>query len=155
MEMTIRELCNEVARTGNLKTDQESVVAYQDMIGHANTSELVELSNTMELVESFYRIYGEAYGTCAAIKFYMSASDKVTELRDDLELHKADAKKFYDEIQDLKEQLIAKDKVIKELNRDMDGTLIGVEELKSKLKKKDLEIMELKSLLYDAQQKAN
>ena len=72
--MTIRELTNEVARTGMLDVSKEKVVEYQDMIGHASVEENKKLLNST-LMESFLRIYGVAYGTNAAIRYYLQNSE--------------------------------------------------------------------------------
>lgn len=87
-EKTIRDLCKRVASMNGLEIDNESVIVYQDLIGHATLEENYELANDPALMESFYRIYGVAYGTIAAIKFYMTNSKKVIELNAELEYQK-------------------------------------------------------------------
>ncbi len=54
-EKTIKELCRRVAATHMLdKLDDDTVVAYQDLIGHATMEENKELSNDPALMETFY-----------------------------------------------------------------------------------------------------
>jgi len=90
-EKTIKELCRRVAATHMLdKLDDDTVVAYQDLIGHATMEENKELSNDSALMETFYWIYGAAYGTVAAIKFYMQNSNKVENILAERDTYKAD-----------------------------------------------------------------
>lgn len=149
-EKTIRELVNRVAATHGYDTDMESVTAYQDLIGHATIEENRALANDPALNETFYRIYGLAYGTIEAIKFYMANSDKVAGLKGEL----ADYKEGFqdkckelevakDRIEEQKNKITELDGRIHELNRDMEGT-------QQSLREKEDEIVRLKAKLYDS-----
>lgn len=150
-EKTIRELCNRVARESGhlLDLHDESVTVYQDLIGHATEEENTELCNDPALNETWYRIYGVAYGTTAAIKWYLNHSNKIAEMQFDLEEYKAKASKLEEELKDAKERAGAQKANAENLNsqlyeckRDMEGTLKALEE-------KDKEIVVLKARLYD------
>ena len=149
MEQTIRELCKRVAARKGLDTDMESVTAYQDLIGHASVQENHELANTPELKETFYWIYGVAYGTVEAIKFYHANSDKLAKVREEREEYKAKVDTYVKANQDLNGKLETKDKIINELNRDMDGTMKALDEAREIIAARDAEIMALKAKLYD------
>lgn len=150
-EKTIRELCNRVARESGhlLDLHDEAVTAYQDLIGHATEEENTELCNDPAVNETWYRIYGVAYGTTAAIKWYLNHSNKIAEMQCDLEEYKAKAAKLEEELKDAKERAGIQKANAETLNsqlyeckRDMEGTLKALEE-------KDKEIVVLKARLYD------
>lgn len=67
------KLVNMSAATGGLDVTNEAICEYQDMIGHSSIEQLNELANGPQK-ETFYRVYGVAYGTIAAIKFYCENS---------------------------------------------------------------------------------
>ena len=106
-ETNIRDLCNRVARESGhlLDLHDEAVTVYQDLIGHATEKENVELCNDPALMETWYRIYGVAYGTCAAIKWYLSHSNKVTEMIADKEYYENEAKVAMEKIDELRKQV--------------------------------------------------
>ena len=156
-ETSIRELCNRVASDPGhlLANDNDAITVYQDLIGHATVEENKALANESALNETFYRIYGVAYGTVAAIKFYMQNSNKVYNLEAELDDYKEElerlrtmhknseerAKFWEDKSEEYKGQL-------EEAKRDMEGTV-------NELEKRDKEIMELKAKLYDLMQKGD
>ncbi len=150
-ETTIRELVNRVARESGhiLDLHDEAVVVYQDLIGHATEEENTELCNDPAVNETWYRIYGVAYGTTAAIKWYLNHSNKIAEMQCDLEEYKAKASKLEEDLGEAKKAVGVQKANAETLNsqlyeckRDMDGTLKA-------LKKKDDEIIQLKAKLYD------
>ena len=59
--------------------NMEAVCEYQDMIGHSSIEQLEELANG-SYKESFYRLYGIAYGTIEAIKFHCNHGQKIREI---------------------------------------------------------------------------
>lgn len=154
-ETSIRELCNRVASDPGhlLANDTDAITVYQDLIGHATEEENTELCNDPALNETWYRIYGVAYGTTAAIKWYLNHSNQIAEMKCDLEeymeqldnsrtMHKNSeerAKFWEDKSEEYKGQL-------EEAKRDMEGTV-------KELERRDKEIMELKAKLYDLMQK--
>ena len=155
MEKTIRELVSRVASTGGFDTDTESIVQYQDIIGHATEEENHELANTPQLMESFYRIYGCAYGTVAAIKFYLDNSDRICNLRTELDAVKGcyENQKNATEVQkeraeDYKAKLEKAEENIK--------TLEGEVEFQKKINSVNAdEITRLKAKLYDLQEEVD
>lgn len=149
MEKTIRDLCKEVARTGLLDTSEEAVIQYQDLIGHATEEENRTLSNDGALMESYYRIYGLAYGTVAAIKFYMKNSEKVTEMQseniaaklqiEDLEVMRKNASKAEDFWRNKAEEYKEK---LEKANKD-------IELANKQIHLKDVAMVSLKARMYD------
>ena len=150
MEKTIRELCKRVASTRTLdKLTPEVIVQYQDLIGHASVEENRELSNTPELTETFYWIYGEAYGTIGAIKFYLENSNYVRNMKEKLEANELDIEdlkainesiekraKYWEDI------AVERKGQLEEAKRDMDGTM-------KRLEDSELVITALKAKIYD------
>ena len=151
-EQTIRELCNRVAATHMLdKMDDETVVAYQDLIGHATIEENRELANDPALMETFYWIYGASYGTVAAIKFYMQNSYKVSDMKDELALAQAT-------IEEKDKSIHALENAISKLTDKLNDTTELINTVKDKaesmdklIEERDKEILTLKAKLYDAQ----
>ena len=152
-EKTIKELCRRVAATHMLdKLDDDTVVAYQDLIGHATMEENKELSNDPALMETFYWIYGAAYGTVAAIKFYMQNSNKVENILAERDTYKADYEGLKETKRLLSEQLETAKKNSETLCDKLYEAKQEIDDTLKKLKTKDAEIVELKAKLYDAMQ---
>jgi predicted RNase H-like nuclease (RuvC/YqgF family) len=57
----------------------EAICEYQDMIAHSSIEQLEELANG-SYKESFYRLYGIAYGTIEAIRFHCKHSQNIREI---------------------------------------------------------------------------
>lgn len=153
-EKTIRELCKGVVGgwLPLMANDNEAIVIYQDLIGHATVEENRDLANDPALMETFYRIYGIAYGTVAAIKFYLTNSDKIAAMQADIEYNK-------DKVKRLETQLETERKTSKFWNdkadeyKDMfEESKCGMEETQKVLNDKDRLIMALKAKLYDLTQ---
>ena len=142
------KLVNNTAVTGGLDISNEAIAEYQDMIGHSSIEQLREAANGKNN-ETFYRIYGHAYGTTEAIKFYMKNSDKVAEIlteRDEAEFNAEEARRDADKAKDRAEFW----------KKEADNTAKAATEfetnLKEALRKIELqarEIIELKARLYD------
>lgn len=153
-EKTIKELCRRVAATHMLdKLDDDTVVAYQDLIGHATMEENKELSNDPALMETFYWIYGAAYGTVAAIKFYMQNSNKVENILAERDTYKADYEGLKETKRLLSEQLETAKKNSETLCDKLYEAKQEIDDTLEKLKTKDAEIVELKAKLYDLMNK--
>ena len=147
--MTILDLCKEVARTGSLDTREEKLIEYQDIIGHSDTQTLDEVSNTPELIESFYRIYGAAYGTPAAIKLYIELSDRQVDQRMQIEDAKATLEKRDARIKELEAALQG----IKQLAEENKTVMAEIEKEASRkdtiIRSTEDENIKLKAELYD------
>lgn len=152
-ETTIRELCNKIASNCAhlLVCDEDAVVIYQDLIGHATVEENRELANDPALMETFYRIYGVAYGTVAAIKFYMANSDKIAELNSDLDMAKQAAENLRDANKKLHEEIAGVNKELNAANGNINGYVRSLDAAHEMLDAKDQEIIALKAKLYDLQ----
>lgn len=149
MEKTIRDLCKRVAATRGLDTDMESITQYQDLIGHATLEENADIANTPELTETFYRIYGLAYGTVEAIKYYMNNSNKVIGMRYEIDEYKGVIESLKNAEQVQKERAEDFKGKLEEAKRDMDGTMNRISLLEGALAERDAEIVQLKAKLFD------
>ena len=133
----LNELKN-VNATGIIRTDAESICEYQDMIASSTDSQLEELCNDSQYIESFYRLYGCAAGTVNAIKFYCQHSEKLMTLRDNEEYFREQAEKTEIEFNKAQEKL-------ETLRRYKTETEIELGRLRQ-------ETIELKAKLYDMMQ---
>jgi hypothetical protein len=93
------KLVNMSAATGGLDVTNEAICEYQDMIGHSSIEQLNELANGPQR-ETFYRVYGVAYGTIAAIKFYCENSRKLAEIIEEHEEAALDAEERADKAEE-------------------------------------------------------
>lgn len=147
--MTIEELCKEVARTHSLDVSDEKAIEYQDLIGHASTQELDDVSNMPELIETFYRIYGVAYGTPAAIKFYVEHSDRQIDMRMQLDDAKETLKKKDSRIKELEDGLMEIKKSFEENKELMQEIEKEARKRDTALRSSDEENVRLKAEIYD------
>ena len=84
---------------------EQAICDYQDMIGHSSIEQLEELANGA-FIDTFYKVYGLAYGTGEAIKFYCQHSDKIKSLKDDLEKTERESNRFQKMFNDIHEESI-------------------------------------------------
>lgn len=103
---SLSELLRETAsKPGHgLETDMESIFHYQDLIGHSTIEDLREHSNNEDLKEDFYRVYGLAYGTVAAIRYYVKNSEKIQDLLDRVDYLEADVADAEDKLKEANEK---------------------------------------------------
>lgn len=152
---TITDLCNEIAMNkGTMKTDNEAILEYQDIIGHSSEDENEKVSNGV-LAEIFYRVYGEAYGTVAAIKYYLSHSDKLCDIQYELGEAKALNEKHKKRIEELEESYNTKVKQCCELETKLREAQQNLTVRERNLAGKDEEIIKLKAILWDMQNGAS
>ena len=147
--MTIEELCKEVARTHSLDVSDEKAIEYQDLIGYASTQELDDVSNMPELIETFYRIYGVAYGTPAAIKFYVEHSDRQIDMRMQLDDAKETLKKRDSRIKELEDGLMEIKKSFEENKELMQEIEKEARKRDTALRSSEEENVRLKAEIYD------
>lgn len=88
---TLEELLKEVQATRGLDTNIEFITHVQDLIGHSNYEELERLSH--EYKETFYRVYDEAEGIEATIRFFAAYSNFSQKLNEELAEAEADRDK--------------------------------------------------------------
>lgn len=141
--MKINELINFINANGGamIATDVESVCMYQDIIGHSTIEENADASNG-ENKELFYRIYGIAYGTVAAIKFHCQYSNKICEL--------IDTKNDFEAALDIKTaEVIQANKKISELIDEKNKLSFELADANNRLKGYENTVKELKVKLYD------
>ena len=157
------KLINMSAATGGLDVTNEAICEYQDMIGHSSIEQLNELANGTQK-ETFYRVYGVAYGTIAAIKFYCENSRKLAEIIEEHEEAALDAEERADEAErkakQWKESAEAwQNRCIEQSQRreeaEKEGCRIIDEksELQTQLEEAQREIVELKVKLFDLMNK--
>lgn len=125
-------------------TDQ-AICDYQDMIGHSSIEQLEELANGA-FIDTFYKVYGLAYGTGEAIKFYCKHSEKIKSLKTDLEETEHDRDTYKALHKDLKE-------LTDKLHSEVCEAEQKVHELEVENTKQKKEIVELKAKLYDLMMK--
>jgi uncharacterized protein with von Willebrand factor type A (vWA) domain len=150
MEKTLRELLNRIAaHNGCMDVDIESITQYQDLFGHASVEENIELSNTPELRETYYRVYGVAYGTIEAIRHYCKYSQFMADMKYEIEKYKELAELKTVELKTARESILELEGQLKECKRDMDGTVNELEAHKGVIDTNLREISRLKVKLYD------
>ena len=71
---------NHIQSSRGMDCSPEAICDYQDMIGHSSIEQLAELANSDILKEAFYKVYGEAYGTVEAIKFFCKNGQKIQDI---------------------------------------------------------------------------
>lgn len=141
-------LLKKVQTTGGLDCDQASICEYQDMIGHSTQEQLKDLSNGV-YISTFYRVYGLAYGTTEAIKFYMKNSDKVYNLMLDRDSLKCDLEEMKDKYD--KQVLESKKNfdTAQKMRDAWEAEKAEKENIKKELEAAHEEIIRLKARLFD------
>lgn len=135
------KLISTTAITGGLDVSQEAINEYQDMIGHSTAEELRTAANGKNN-ETFYRIYGHAYGTTEAIKFYMKNSDKVQEILHERDDWQAQAEEEEERAKSMTRQYLA-------VNKQYGEALEELTAAQGTIEAQAAEIIELKAKLYD------
>ena len=144
----LMELVKTVQASGILKTDEASVVEYQDMIGHSYVEQLEALANG-DYHDAFYRVYGVAYGTLGAMEFYWKHGAKPKECRGKIEILECDKIELEDKVEELEKAnaLLWNDKT--EALAEWRKTSDEKRELEVKLYEAENEIIRLKAKLFD------
>lgn len=146
------KLINMTAATGGLDVTNEAICDYQDMIGHSSVEQLHELANG-EQKETFYRVYGVAYGTIAAIKFYCENSRKLAGVIEEHDEARMDAEERADRMertaQQWKEDCEKWEARCHEANEKSAGHEWEEANAKAQLEEAQREIVELKAKLWD------
>ena len=128
---------------------EEAIIEYQDMIGHSSEEELEDLANTDVYKETFYKVYGEAYGTVEAIRFYLKHSNKIKDLLEE----KADLEADRDLYKKYREEAIEENKKSTEMllksYRENDNLKKQTSDAESRIKELEAENQALKAKLYD------
>jgi predicted transcriptional regulator len=141
-------LLKKVQTTGGLDCDQASVCDYQDMIGHSTQEQLKDLSNDV-YIRAFYRVYGLAYGTTEAIKFYMQNSDKVYNILLERDGLKCDLEEMTDKYDHAMLEVKKNFDTAARMRDEWEKEKTEKENIKKDLEKAQAEIIELKAKLYD------
>lgn len=149
---TLEELIAEVSATGMIETTTEAAIHYQDLIGHSTTETLYNLANGSQNQE-FYKVYGIAYGTIAAIKCYMEYSQKQIDLRSDYEEVKARQELTQKKLDDQISLYSKMDALSRSAIDEYTGKLAAAQEEARQqaemIKEQATEIMKLKARLFD------
>lgn len=145
-------LINRTAATGGLDVTDAAICDYQDMIGHSSEEQLAELANGKQN-ETFYRIYGVAYGTIAAIKFYCKHSNKLAEIIEEHDEARLDAEEEAEKQKEAAERWEARynEQFSRREEAEASGCRLIDENvtLAKELEDERREITELKAKLYD------
>lgn len=143
----LEELLKEVQATRGLDTNIEFITHVQDLIGHSTIDELHDLSRQYK--ETFYRVYDEAEGVEATMRFFAEHSRFSTNLQEQL----ADAEADRDKYQHLyKTEKESRDLDLKELQELRGKHNKNLTELVNKQREVDelrKELITLKAKLYD------
>ena len=143
----LEELLKEVQATRGLDTSIEFITHVQDLIGHSTIDELHDLS--WQYKETFYRVYDEAEGVEATMRFFAEHSKFSLNLQEQL----ADAEADRDKYQHLyKTEKESRDLDLKELQELRGRHNKNLTEFTNKQKEVDelkKELTELKAKLYD------
>lgn len=138
------ELLKHTQATGGLDVSTEAICEYQDMIAHSHDDQLEELANG-NLKESFYRVYGYAYGTVEAIRFHCRHGKKIMEMiaeNDDLKADVEDWKTKAEKAQQAAEKFrVSWEDLSQKAARQED-----------EIRRQAAEIITLKAKLYDMMQ---
>ena len=124
-----------------LATDEASICEYQDMIGHSSVEDLAELANGV-YKETFYRIYGMAYGTIEAIRFHCQHGEKILDIcrrNDELQA----------DVEDLTDTLKKKQETAEKLQQGYQKALEDIKAAEDRATKLEAENIALKAKLYD------
>lgn len=149
------ELLKKTQSSGMLDISNEAVCEYQDMIAHSNEDQLSELANGT-LKESFYRVYGYAYGTVEAIRFHCKHGRKIQEMicenedmKESIELLTTKLKKAEEKAKKAEEKAVETAEKFRELwhKADQEKTQLECDVVNQRQ-----EIIELKAKLYDMMQ---
>lgn len=143
----LEELLKEVQATRGIDTNIEFITHVQDLIGHSTADELHELSRQYK--ETFYRVYDEAEGIEATIRFYKFHSPWTEDLQTRLAEAEADRDKFEFLYDNTKEAADKTKNDLEELHarhKDNLKDLVNKQKEVDELKK---ELTELKAKLYD------
>lgn len=143
----LEELLKEVQATRGLDTSIEFITHVQDLIGHSTIDELHDLS--WQYKETFYRVYDEAEGVEATMRFFAEHSRFSLNLQEQL----ADAEADRDKYQHLyKTEKESRDLDLKELQELRGRHNKNLTELVNKQREVDelrKELITLKAKLYD------
>lgn len=143
----LEELLKEVQATRGLDTSIEFITHVQDLIGHSTIDELHDLS--WQYKETFYRVYDEAEGVEATMRFFAEHSRFSLNLQEQL----ADAEADRDKYQHLyKTEKESRDLDLKELQELRGKHNKNLTELVNKQREVDelrKELITLKAKLYD------
>jgi chromosome segregation ATPase len=144
---TLTELLKEVKATRSLDTNIDFIVHVQDLIGHSTENDLYELSK--EYKETFYRVYDEAEGIEASLRFFASYSNFSEKLQNDLADAEADRDKYNELLKMEKEKSLQISKERNEAqaeNARINKSICNLEAENEALKN---ELTALKAKLYD------
>lgn len=131
-----------------LATDEASICEYQDMIGHSSVEDLAELANGV-YKETFYRVYGMAYGTIEAIRFHCQHGEKILEIcrrNDELQ---ADVEDLTDTLKRKDEQIARKQETAEKFQQGYEKALADIKAAEERAAKAEAENIALKAKLYD------
>lgn len=143
----LEELLKEVQATRGLDTNIEFITHVQDLIGHSTIDELHDLS--WQYKETFYRVYDEAEGIEATMRFFAEHSKFSLNLQEQLADAEADRDKYSYLLKMEKDARLQDCKERNQFQAENIKTTAAVNDLKHENEELKKELTELKAKLYD------
>lgn len=143
----LEELLKEVQATRGLDTNIEFITHVQDLIGHSTIDELHDLS--WQYKEIFYRVYDEAEGIEATMRFFADHSKFSLNLQEQLADAEADRDKYSYLLKMEKDARLQDCKERNQFQAENIKTTAAVNDLKHENEELKKELTELKAKLYD------
>lgn len=143
----LEELLKEVQATRGLDTNIEFITHVQDLIGHSTIDELHDLS--WQYKETFYRVYDEAEGVEATMRFFAEHSKFSLNLQEQLADAEADRDKYQHLYKTEKESRQLDLKELQELRGKYNKNLTDLVNKQKEVDELKKELTTLKAKLYD------
>jgi len=143
----LEELLKEVQATRELDTNIEFITHVQDLIGHSTIDELHDLS--WQYKETFYRVYDEAEGVEATMRFFAEHSRFSLNLQEQLADAEADRDKYQHLYKTEKESRGLDLKELQELRGKHNKNLTELVNKQREVDELRKELITLKAKLYD------
>lgn len=143
----LEELLKEVQATRGLDTNIEFITHVQDLIGHSTIDELHDLS--WQYKETFYRVYDEAEGVEATMRFFAEHSKFSLNLQEQLADAEADRDKYQHLYKTEKESRQLDLKELQELRGKYNKNLTELVNKQKEVDELKKELTTLKAKLYD------
>lgn len=131
-----------------LDTNTAAICDYQDMIAHSDVDKLEELSRG-SLKEAFYWVYGAAYGTYEALRFFYTHAEQLEAMRERIADNEAEIEALQARKEEAKKEA-AKNMDLAEKNRAAwQETTEDLKQAQKTIEAQAAEIIKLKAKLYD------
>lgn len=143
----LEELLKEVKATRILDTNIDFIVHVQDLIGHSTVEELHNMSRDYK--ETFYRVYDEAEGIEATMRFFAENSKFSENLQEQLAEAEADRDKYRALWKVMKETAERHEESMKQDENEIKKLKLKATEDQATIDKLQNELTQLKAKMYD------